>query len=145
MRTSILFTLLVWIALPAQAGKLFACRDAAGHVSFVDHGCPDARERREIPLAVASSRGEPAADADAKQIAAWDKASRSRLPASLGGTSRGSIGTAARSHAASSTRHDACSAARSAQSTAERERSFQMGFDERRRLADAVLAACGLR
>lgn len=145
MRTSILFTLLVWIALPAQAGKLFACRDAAGHVSFVDHGCPDARERREIPLAVASSRGEPAADADAKQIAAWDKASRARLPASLGGASRSGNTSAARSGGAKPARNHACSMARSAQATAERERSFQIGFDERRRLSDAVLAACGLR
>lgn len=145
MRTPILFILLAWIALPAEAGKLFACRDAAGHVSFVDHGCPGGRERREIPLADASSRGAPAADADAKQIAAWDKASRARLPASLGGASRSGNTTAARSGGAKPQRNDACSMARSTQATAERERSFQIGFDERRRLSDAVLAACGLR
>lgn len=141
----LLLILLAGIALPAHAGKLFACRDARGHVAFVDAGCPSIGERQELALPTPAKTSKASADADAKQIAAWDKASRSRLPASLGGTSRGSVGTAARSHAASSNRHDACSAARSAQSTAERERSFHMGFDERRRLSDAVLSACGLR
>ena len=141
----LMLILLTVFALPAQAGKLFACRDASGHIAFVDAGCPNLGERQELALPTPPKASKAPADADAKQIAAWDKASRSRLPASLGGTSRGSIGTAARSHAASSTRHDACSAARSAQSTAECERSFQMGFDERRRLSDAVLSACGLR
>jgi hypothetical protein len=145
MRTPILFILLAWIALPVHAGRLFACRDAAGHVSFVDHGCPAARERREIVLAIAPSRNKTVSDVDAKQIAAWDKASRARLPASLGGASRSGNTSAARSGGAKPARNHACSMARSAQATAERERSFQIGFDERRRLSDAVLAACGLR
>jgi hypothetical protein len=144
MRPLMLIFLTVF-AFPAHAGKLFACRDASGHVAFVDAACPNLGERHELALPSPPKTSKAPADVDAEQIAAWDKASRSRLPASLGGTSRGSTGTAARNHAASSNRHDACSAARSARSKAERERSFQMGFDERRRLSDAVLSACGLR
>ena len=145
MRLIALIIALACIATPAHAGKLFACRDASGHLSFVDHGCPDARERREIVLAIAPAKGKAAVDADAKQIAVWEKASRSRLPASLGGTSRADRAAVASSRSAKPDRNDACMNARAAQAKAERERSFQMGFDERRRLSDAVLSACGLR
>lgn len=143
MRAAIVFIVLAGIAQPSHAGRLFACRDGAGHFSFVDHGCPDARERREIALAPA--KVEAVTDADARQIAGWAKASRSRLPASLGGASRSGGATAARQRATKPDRDDTCAMARGAQAKAERERSFQMGFDERRRLSDAVLSACGLR
>lgn len=144
----LLLILLAGFALPAHAGKLFACRDARGHVAFVDAGCPNAGERRELALPTPATRSKAAADADAKQIAAWEKASRARLPASLGGTSRSATTSAQRSRStlgARNDRNDACTNARAAQTKAERERSFQMGFDERRRLSDAVLSTCGLR
>lgn len=145
MSRNVLLALIVFAASPCEGAKLFVCRDAGGHVSFVDDGCPQARERREIALTAAPTKRKTASDADAKQIAAWEKASRSRLPTSLGGTARSGNGNGARHRAATADRHDACSSARSAQAKAERERSFQLGFDERRRLSDAVLSACGLR
>lgn len=144
----LLLILLACTALPGHAGKLFACRDARGHVAFVDRGCPNAGERREVALAEPTTPSKAATGADAKQIAAWEQASRARLPASLGGTSRSAATAAPRSRSARNDRNDrndACTNARVAQAKAERERSFQMGFDERRRLSDAVLSACGLR
>ena len=141
----LMLILLTVFALPAHAGKLFACRDASGHVSFVDHGCPTARERREIVLTATPAKGKSIIDADAKQIAAWEKASHARLPASLGGTTRSRTGTAGRDRNPRRAHDDACSTAKAAQAKAEREHSFQTGFDERRRLSDAVLSACGLR
>lgn len=145
MRSLTLIIVLAAITPPSHAGKLFACRDAAGHLSFIDHGCADARERREIAIATAPATVKAVSDADAKQIAAWAKASRSRLPASLGGTSRSGGTIAVRQRGKASDRADACATARGAQAEAERERSFHMGFDERRRLSDDVLSACGLR
>ena len=143
MRLFLLFLLVC--ALPCHAGKLFACRDADGRMSFVDHGCPGARDRHEVILPAAVATAKSLSDADAKQIAAWEKASNARLPASLGGTTRSGTGTVGRDRNPRRARDDACSTARAAQTKAERERSFQTGFDERRRLSDAVLSACGLR
>lgn len=141
----LLLILLACTALPGHAGKLFACRGDDGRIAFVDRGCPAAGERRELGLAAATPAAKAAADADAKQIAAWERASRARLPASLGGSARPAQNRAARGRSPANARDDACANARAAQAKAERERSFQMGFDERRRLSDAVLSACGLR
>ena len=145
MRTFVLCLALAGIALPAHAGKLFACRDANGHVAFVDRDCPNAGARHELALDMTPPTSKAVADADAKQIAAWEKASRARLPASLGGTSHAAATVIPRRRSARNEHNDACTNARAAQAKAERERSFQMGFDERRRLSDAVLSACGLR
>ena len=145
MRTLWLFVVIVCLAPPTHAGKLFACRDERGHVAFIDHGCPNARERREIVLAAAPATSNIRADADANQIEAWGKASRARLPASLGGAAHRNATTATRSHGGRPRAESACSNAKSTQAKAERERGFQMRFDERRRLSDAVLSACGLR
>ncbi len=131
------------LAPAAHAGKLFACRDAAGHLSVVDRACPGAVERREIVVASAPANG-AGADADAKQIAAWSRASQARLPPSLGGTVRPQAART-RTQRAPDAQAYACSAARASRSRREREDGFHLGFDERRRLLDAELAACGLR
>lgn len=142
MKTLTLLALLALAPTPGIAGKLFACRDASGHLSFVDHGCPGTGERREIPLP-ATAKG--AQDADAAQIARWDKASRARLPTSLGGSARAASTPRANRRSSRIEPADACSRARAERTKAERERSFSLSFDERRRLSDAVRFACGLR
>ena len=142
----LLLILLACTAFPGHAGKLFACRDARGQVAFVDRGCPSAGERREVALTETTKPSKAAADADAKQIAAWEQASRARLPASLGGSARPSAPPrAARGRRPGGERDDACTTAKAVRAKAERERSFELSFDERRRLSDAVWSACGLR
>jgi len=127
----------------AHAGKLFACRDAAGHLSVVDRACPGAVERREIVVASAPAN-RAGADADAKQIAAWSRASQARLPPSLGGTVRPQAART-RAQRGSDAQARTCATARVHRAKREREDGFHLGFDERRRLLDAELAACGLR
>ena len=133
------------IAAPAEAGKLYACRDAEGNVAFVDRACPSGGERRELSLPAAEESKRAVADSDSKEIAAWAAASRARLPASLGGSV--SSGDSSGKPARRSRPDDdgRCAKARAAKSTAERDRSFSMSFDERRRLSDAEIEACGLR
>lgn len=146
MRLRHLFLLLiVLLPLPGLA-KGFRCIDAAGHVSLVDGDCPGAIQRHEwIMPAVPEATRKPAPDPDAAAIAAWVKASRARLPPSLGGSAR----TTAPRRSAADTRaartNDACTQARERQRLTEREQGFSLGFDARRKLSDAVIAACGLR
>jgi hypothetical protein len=133
----LLLILIACTALPSHAGKLFICRDASG-------------QRRELRPAVPTAAAKAAADTDAKQIAAWEQTSRARLPASLGGNARPQPARGQRKRAQlapdpRAAREASCRNARAARTRAERERSFQMGFDERRRLSDAELSACGLR
>ena len=133
------------LAPTAHAGKLFVCRGADGRINVVDGACPGAIERREIVVATAPV-ARVGADADAKQIAAWSRASQARLPPSLGGSSRAQ---ATRQRTRTRTEPDpqtrACAAARASRARREREDGFHLGFDQRRRLLDAELAACGLR
>ena len=135
--------LLLLATAPAAAGTLFECRDAGGHVSFRDDGCGNARTQRQIVIDAPAAARKPG-DHDARRIADWEQASRARLAPSLGGRSRSSSRAAARGNGTRPARVDRCTAARAAQSDALRERSFELGFDERRRLSDAVLNACGL-
>ena len=137
--------LLVVFALPCHAGKLYECRDAAGRVSFVDHGCGSASLRREITVVAGPANAKAVAENDARQIEAWTKASRGRLPASLGGSARTTKIRTSTTKSTASKAADGCSAARAAEDRAHREQSFTLGFDGRRKLSDAVLAACGLR
>ncbi|HQW81970.1 MAG: DUF4124 domain-containing protein [Rhodanobacteraceae bacterium] len=145
MRRLLLLSLLACVAMPGHAGKLFACRDVNGQMSFVDHGCPGASERHEVAVSATTAADKSHADADSKQIAAWEKASRGRLPVSLGGAARFSNRAGTHSRNPQSAGDDGCTNAKAARAKAERERSFEIGFDERRRLSDAVLSACGLR
>jgi hypothetical protein len=128
---------------PADAGKLFECRDRDGRISFVDHGCPERSQAREIASTAAAER-KAGAEPDAEAIAAWAAASKARMARSLGGAASVPR-TPSRPSERRSEAPDDCSRARDAQRKAERERSFALGFDERRRLSDAVLMACGLR
>ena len=137
--------LLVVFTPPCHAGKLYECRDAAGRVSFVDHGCSGASLRREITVVAPPGNAKAASENDARQIEAWTKASRGRLPASLGGSTRAAKARATVAKPTPGKSVDACSAARAAEDRAHREQSFALGFDARRKLSDAVLAACGLR
>lgn len=139
----ILFSLL---AAPCHGANVFECRAPDGRVSFQDHGCAPTATQREIALAAPRQvRDAAAREHDAGQIATWEKSSRSRLPASLGGSARGGSTATKRRSASRQTRPDSCAIARSEQARQTRERSFEMGFDERRRLSDTVLLACGLR
>ena len=131
------------LAPTANAGKLFVCRDADGRISVVDGACPGAVERREIAVATAPV-ARAGADADAKQIAAWSRASQARLPPSLGGSSRAQA-TRQRTRTEPDPQARACSAARASRARSEREAGRHLGFDQRRQLLDAELAACGLR
>ncbi|MBK6728082.1 MAG: hypothetical protein IPG63_12615 [Xanthomonadales bacterium] len=130
------------LAPTAHAGKLFVCRGADGRISVVDGACPGAIERREIVVATAPV-ARAGADADAKQIAAWARASQARLPPSLGGTARPQAARTRTQRAPDPQAH-ACATARAHRTRREREDSFHLGFDERRRLLDAEIAACGL-
>lgn len=127
----------------AHAGKLFVCRDADGRLSVVDRACPGAVERREIVVASVPAK-HAIADSDAKQIAAWARASQARLPPSLGGSARPQAARA-RTLRGPDPQTRACATARADRARREREDGFHLGFDERRRLLDAELAACGLR
>jgi Domain of unknown function (DUF4124) len=137
--------LLMLLALPCHAGKLYECQDSAGRVRFVDHGCGGAKLRREITVVAPPANAKAASDSDARQIDAWTKASRGRLPASLGGSTRVAKSRTTVAKPAPGKTVDACSTARAAEDRAHREQSFNLGFDDRRKLSDAVLAACGLR
>ncbi len=141
----VLLLLLLFANTPCLAAKLFECRDAQGRISFVDHGCEGAAAQREIAIVVAGKSAKSApADADTRQIQAWDKASRARLPASLGGRANAMRSRTGAQRVASNKQPDACAQARATQDRAHRERSFSMSFDDRRKLSDAVLSACGL-
>ena len=84
-----LLLLLAFAAAPCLAGKLYQCRDAQGNVSYVDHGCPGAKDRREITMVTADPTTKSrAAERDAILAKAWELESRSRLPPSLGGQMR---------------------------------------------------------
>ena len=120
-------------------------RHSLRHAECTDHGCPGASERHEVAVSATTAADKSHADADSKQIAAWEKASRGRLPVSLGGAARFSNRAGTHSRNPQSAGDDGCTNAKAARAKAERERSFEIGFDERRRLSDAVLSACGLR
>jgi len=137
-----LLLLLICAMPPCRAGSIFECRDAQGHRSFQDHSCTGAKMQSEIVIA-SSAPLRKGQDLDARLIAAWEKSSRSRLPASLGGTTRSAV-RASGSRSRAPGPPDACISRRETQARALRERGFEMGFDERRRLSDAVLNACGL-
>ncbi len=141
----VLLLLLAFANTPCLAAKLYECRDAQGRISFVDHGCKGATAQREIAIVVAGKSAKSAPDdADTRQIQAWDKASRARLPASLGGKANPARSRTSAYRATSSKQPDTCAQARTAQDRAQREDSFTMGFDQRRKLSDAVLSACGI-
>lgn len=138
----ILLLLLILANTPCLAGKLFECRDAQGRISFVDYGCEGAAAQREITIIDAGTSAKSAPDDG--QIEAWDKASRARLPASLGGKANTSRARTSGHRITTSKQPDACKQARAAQDNADREHNFALSFDERRKLSDAVLSACGL-
>ena len=131
------------LAPVAHAGRLFVCHDTHGRISVVDRACPGAVERHEIVVASTPAK-HAIADSDAKQIAAWARASQARLPPSLGGSARPQAARA-RTRRGPDPQTRACATARADRARREREDGFHLGFDERRRLLDAELAACGLR
>ena len=137
------------------------CPAAAGAQSTVTLADPSPEQRRRAQ-ADAATRARSYADGEARRIAALDAASASRLPVSLGGaerTARTNVIAPARSGRAAESNRDprqraqprpvskagearACDAARTRRERAYREHGNDMGFDARRRLQDALAAAC---
>lgn len=144
-------------AADSQALELFQCTRPDGSRAFQDTPCAERGAKQEVrtlpdhPLDAPQLQAERVSreatarttdDERARQR--LDQAARARLPASLGGPSDEPkprpATTASRRDVAS-----ACARARLAREEAYRTRSYQMSFDERRRLQDAEDAACGLR
>ena len=149
---------LALLALPilADAREIYRCRTPDGALRFGDTPCPvaatepamvtlrdptPAERRRDSAQAEARARGY--AEAEARRIAQLDAEAASRLPPTLGGSARAPAARATAQHAQNpDPKERACAGAKASRDKAYRERGNEMNFDERRRLQDAVGAAC---
>lgn len=129
-------------AAHAQPATLYRCTDGPTIV-FSDRPCgPDGQQISVLvpePPDRSAGKGKPAESSDAKRIADWEKSSRSRLPASLGGKSSGTATgkpNPRRSHSAP----DACAKARAALAAAEAKK--RLDFAALRKYGDRVYDAC---
>lgn len=141
--------MLVSLATAAGAAPIYQCLAPDGSRGFQDRPCGGSAHAATV-VSFDGERREPnqhhADPAEAARIAAWEQASRDRLPESLGGRARKWHGSATgRPSRANRLPTDACTQARAEREAAYRTDSNRMGFDRRRALHDAVLAACGLR
>jgi hypothetical protein len=155
---SVLFTVAL-LALPmlADAREVYRCRTPDGALRFGDTPCnaaavdpalvtlrdPTAAERRR-DSAQAEARARAYAEADARLVAQLEADAAGRLPASLGGSARPAAGRRTMQRAPKpEPKERACAAARADRDKAYRERGNEMDFDERRRLQDRKVSACG--
>jgi hypothetical protein len=137
-------------ATSVAAREFYRCRGGDGALVFRDTPCESGTVQTgmlKLPKPVDSAPGDDRhSAAERKRIAAWEESSRRRLPASLGGSDSPSAREPrARPSAAVAARGgDRCTQARTSRDAAYA-RADSPGFDERRRLQDAIDSACGLR
>jgi hypothetical protein len=129
---------------PAPQRQVFHCRDAGGVPMYQDVPCPrgatHVRTLRMAEYVPPSSLVKAAQKRENKLISAWERASMSRLPASLGGTARAAPVTAPSRGPRAPT---ACDIARAERDRAYLERPNAIPFDERRAMLDQIGIACG--
>jgi len=137
----LLFVLVTGTAF-CEPATLYRCTDGPTIV-FSDRPCgPDGEEVVVVapePSAGATGKGKKAESGDAKRIADWEKSSRSRLPASLGGNSSGKT-TGKPNTRRSGSAPDACAKARAALAAAEARK--RLDFAALRKHGDRVYDAC---
>jgi hypothetical protein len=151
---------LIWLVLMIVTGycaatsvaarELYRCRGGDGALVFRDTPCESGTVQTgtlKLPKPVDSAPGDDRhSAAERRRIAAWEESSRRRLPASLGGSDPPTVREprVRRSAAAPARGVDRCTQARTSRDAAYT-RADSPGFDERRRLQDAIDRACGLR